>query len=73
MACGGHNLDNQLEQLRGKLDDLERRVATLAELASRLPDSTGDAPARQKGQTNLMFDGETSGDLQFSAESRHRR
>jgi len=48
-----------LAQLRGKLDDLERRVEALAEFAARLP-ARPELPALGSLRDVLFFDAESS-------------
>jgi hypothetical protein len=58
-----HNPAMTLAQLRGKLDDLERRVEALAELAARLP-APPDIPPLGSIEDTLFFDAESgSSDL----------
>lgn len=54
----GDRLDSKLAQLRGKLDDLERRVEALSELAARLP-ACLDASEMEDVQNILFYDGES--------------
>lgn len=54
------NSDMTLAQLRGKLDDLERRVEALAELAARLP-APPDLPPLGRIEETLFFDAESGG------------
>jgi hypothetical protein len=53
------NGDMTLAQLRGKLDDLERRVEALAEFAARLP-AQPELPALGSLREALFFDAECS-------------
>ena len=55
-----HSSDMTLAQLRGKLDDLERRVEALAELAARLP-APPDIPPLGSIENTLFFDAESGG------------
>lgn len=57
------HLDNELAQLRGKLDDLERRVEALVEFAARLPANRVDPS--EFCHANFFFDGESLLDEQF--------
>lgn len=51
--------DMTLARLRGKLDDLERRVEALAEFAARLP-AHPEPPALGSLRDALFFDSESS-------------
>ncbi len=58
------NGDMTLAQLRGKLDDLERRVEALAEFAARLP-APPEPPALGSLRDALFFDAESSSEDLF--------